>query len=328
MNPQYTLVIPAYNEEEVVEETYFRLTRVMQSLNDSYELIFVNDGSWDQTEAIIEDLEKSDDNVRLLSFSRNFGHQTAVTAGLDHARGQAIIIIDADLQDPPELIPQMIEKWREGYEVVYGQRRERRGETWFKRLSAALYYRFLNALTDVNIPLDTGDFRLIDRRVCDILLTLREKNRFIRGLVSWVGFRQTAIEYVRDERLAGETKYSLKKMLRLSIDGITSFSLKPLQLASWSGLFIAGLSVLLLVASAARLFWSSGSSSAFLSVFMAFSLLVNGITLICIGILGEYVGRIYDEARNRPLYILKGRIKKYHLRSERVKRSVKQKRLD
>ncbi|MEQ8174228.1 MAG: glycosyltransferase family 2 protein [Syntrophomonadaceae bacterium] len=322
MNPQYSLIIPAYNEEAVIEETYFRLTRVMQSLGESYELIFVNDGSWDQTEAILGDLERSDSHVRLLSFSRNFGHQTAVTAGLDHASGRAIIIIDADLQDPPELIKQMIEKWKEGYEVVYGQRRERRGETWFKKSSAALFYRFLNALTDVNIPLDTGDFRLIDRRVADILLTLREKNRFIRGLVSWVGFRQTAIEYVRDERLAGETKYSLKKMLRLSMDGITSFSLKPLQLATWSGLFIAGLSLLFLVISAVRLIWSPGTTTLW-SFLTALSLLVNGITLICIGILGEYVGRIYDEARNRPLYILKSEAKKYQLRTERVKRSVR-----
>jgi len=322
INPRYSLVIPAYNEEAVIEETYFRLTRVMQALNESYELIFVNDGSRDQTEALLGALESSDPNVRLLSFSRNFGHQTAVTAGLDHARGQAIIIIDADLQDPPELIPQMIEKWKEGYAVVYGQRRERRGESWFKKLSAALFYRFLNALTEVNIPLDTGDFRLIDRRVADILLTLREKNRFIRGLVSWVGFRQTALEYVREERRAGKTKYSLKKMLRLSMDGLTSFSLKPLQFATGSGLLIAGLSSLFLLASAARLIWSPGAT-AFWSLLIALSLLVNGITLICIGILGEYVGRIYDEARNRPLYILKSGVKKYQLRSERVKRSVR-----
>lgn len=323
MNPQYSLIIPAYNEEAVIEETYFRLTRVMQMLNESYELIFINDGSWDLTEAILGDLERNDPNVRLLSFSRNFGHQTAVTAGLDYAQGQAIIIIDADLQDPPELIPQMIQKWKEGYAVVYGQRRERRGESWFKKASAALFYRILNALTDVNIPLDTGDFRLIDRRVADILLTLREKNRFIRGLVSWVGFRQTAIEYVRDERLAGETKYSLKKMLRLSMDGITSFSLKPLQLATWSGLFIAGLSSVFLVISALRMIWFP-ETAAFWPVMTALSLLVNGITLICIGILGEYVGRIYDEARNRPLYILKERrAKKYQLRTERVKRSAR-----
>lgn len=322
MNPQYSLVIPAYNEEAVIEETYFRLTRVMQALNESYELIFINDGSRDLTEAILGDLERSDPNVRLLNLSRNFGHQTAVTAGLDHALGSAIIIIDADLQDPPELIPQMIEKWKEGYEVVYGQRQERRGETWFKKLSAALFYRILNALTDVSIPLDTGDFRLIDRKVADILLNLREKNRFIRGLVSWVGFRQTAIEYVRDERLAGETKYSFKKMLRLSMDGITAFSLKPLQLATWSGLLIAGLSFLFLIVSAARLLWSPGSTT-FWSLLIALSLLVNGITLICIGILGEYVGRIFDEARNRPLYILKSGAKKYQLHSERVKRSVR-----
>lgn len=322
MNPQYSLIIPAYNEEAVIEETYFRLTRVMQALDESYEIIFVNDGSLDQTEAILGDLERNDPNVRLLSFSRNFGHQAAVTAGLDHAQGRALIIIDADLQDPPELIPQMIEKWKEGYEVVYGQRRERRGETWFKKMSAALFYRILKASTDINIPLDTGDFRLIDRRVADILLTLREKNRFIRGLVSWVGFRQTAIEYVRDERLAGETKYSLKKMLRLSMDGITSFSLKPLQLATWSGLFIAGLSSIFLVISAVRLIWSPGTA-VFWPVMVALSLLVNGITLICIGILGEYVGRIYDEARNRPLYILNSGAKKYQSGSERVKRIVR-----
>jgi glycosyltransferase involved in cell wall biosynthesis len=295
---RYTIIIPVFNEEAVVDETYRRLTGVMQSLKEPYELLFVNDGSADQTGEIISRLAREDQSVRILDFSRNFGHQIAITAGMDHARGEAIIIIDADLQDPPELIPQMIAKWQEGYEVVYAKRKKRQGETVFKLWTAALFYRTLRSLTDVNIPADTGDFRLMDRKVCATMRLIREKNRFVRGLVSWVGFRQTAIEYVRDERFAGETKYPLKKMLRFALDGITSFSTKPLKLATYIGSAISAVSLLYLVA--ALIF-----SSSTLAPLFACLLLLNGVTLLLLGVLGEYVGRLYDEAKGRPLYILR-----------------------
>ncbi|KUK63172.1 MAG: Glycosyl transferase, family 2 [Desulfotomaculum sp. 46_80] len=211
-NVRYSVIIPVYNEEAVINETYRRLKQVMKTLNEPYELLFVNDGSRDKTAEIIKGFSASDSSVKLLDFSRNFGHQIAITAGMDYARGDAVIIIDADLQDPPEVIPQMIDQWRQGYEVVYAKRSKRMGETFFKRTTASLFYRILRSLTEgVNIPLDTGDFRLIDRKVCDAMQCIREKNRFVRGLVSWVGFRSTAVEYTREERYAGETKYSLKK---------------------------------------------------------------------------------------------------------------------
>lgn len=302
----FTIIIPVYNEEMVICETYHRLTEVMQSVGESFELLFVNDGSEDHTAAIIRELAQADSRVRLLDFSRNFGHQIAITAGMDYARGEAVVIIDGDLQDPPEVIPQMIEKWRQGYEVVFGRRLKREGETLFKKWTAALFYRVLRALTEVDIPLDAGDFRLMDRRVCEIMRSLREKNRFVRGLVSWVGFRQTAVEYVREERFAGESKYPLKKMFRLAMDGITSFSYKPLKLAAYLGSLVslAGL-VCLLVCLGQQLFtvrtvagwgWMSGAL-----------LLSNGLVLIAVGILGEYLGRIFEEIKDRPLYILRNR---------------------
>lgn len=232
---RYSIVIPVYNEEAVIHETYRRLKSVMNSTKEAYELLFVNDGSRDQTAAILKGYSDGDDSVKLIDFSRNFGHQIAITAGMDYARGEAIVVIDADLQDPPELILEMIEKWKEGYDVVYAKRVQRKGETFFKKQTASLFYRILRASTDVDIPVDTGDFRLIDRRVCEEMKGIQEKNRFVRGLVSWVGFKQTAVEYVRDERLAGETKYPLKKMLKLSLDGLTTFSYKPLKLATYTG---------------------------------------------------------------------------------------------
>jgi glycosyltransferase involved in cell wall biosynthesis len=295
---RYTIIIPVFNEEAVVDETYRRLTGVMQSLKEPYELLFVNDGSADQTGEIISRLAREDQSVRILDFSRNFGHQIAITAGMDHARGEAIIIIDADLQDPPELIPQMIAKWQEGYEVVYAKRKKRQGETVFKLWTAALFYRTLRSLTEVDIPADTGDFRLMDRKVCATMRLIREKNRFVRGLVSWVGFHQTAVEYVRDERFAGETKYPLTKMLRFAMDGITSFSTKPLKLATYIGSAISAVSLLYLVIALI------GSSSTWAPLF-ACLLLLNGVTLLLLGVLGEYVGRLYDEAKGRPLYILR-----------------------
>jgi glycosyltransferase involved in cell wall biosynthesis len=305
---RYSIIIPVFNEEAVIHETYRRLTRVMESIGEPYELLFVNDGSRDLTAEIIEGFAASDECVKLLDFSRNFGHQIAITAGMDYARGDAIVIIDADLQDPPELIPQMIEKWQEGYEVVYAKRSKRKGETLFKKWTAALFYRTLRALTEVNIPLDTGDFRLMDRKVCDAMRGIREKNRFVRGLVSWVGFRQTAIEYVRDERFAGETKYPLKKMLRFSMDGITSFSYKPLKLATYLGFLISFASFIYLLISLGLKLFTTSTVAGWASL-IACVLLLNGVILILLGILGEYVGRIYDETKDRPLYILRNKQK-------------------
>lgn len=314
----FTIIIPAYNEEEVIQESYRRLTRVMESIGEPYELLFINDGSQDRTASIIERLARTDPNVRLLDFSRNFGHQIAITAGMDHARGDAIVIIDADLQDPPELIPQMIDKWRKGYEVVYAKRSQRQGESFFKKTTAAIFYRVLSMMAEIDIPLDTGDFRLIDRKVCDVLGNLREKNRFVRGLVSWVGFRQTAVEYVREERYAGETKYPLKKMLRFSMDGITSFSSKPLKMALYLGLGVTAVSIVYLL----YLLILAISGSAGTSPLIACLMLLNGMILIFLGIMGEYMGRIYDEAKDRPLYILRNKLPAEKVKLRGVKGNV------
>lgn len=229
---QYSIVVPVYNEEPVIQTTYQRLKEVMDQTKEHYELIFVNDGSKDRSIEILREQSLIDPRVKIIDFSRNFGHQIAITAGMDYAEGNAIAVIDADLQDPPELILDMIEQWKEGYDVVYAVRTKRKGETFFKKQTASMFYRLLRSVTDIDIPLDTGDFRLLDRKVCDEMKRLKEKNPFVRGLVSWVGFKQTAVEYERDERLAGETKYPLKKMLKLSMDGITTFSHKPLKAAS------------------------------------------------------------------------------------------------
>ncbi|WCK54556.1 glycosyltransferase family 2 protein [Aneurinibacillus sp. Ricciae_BoGa-3] len=301
---RHSVIIPVFNEEAVVNETYRRLTKVMESIGEPYELLFINDGSRDRTAEIIETITVEDNHVKLLNFSRNFGHQIAITAGMDYALGDTIIIIDADLQDPPELIPQMVEKWKEGYEVIYAKRIKRKGESLFKKWSAALFYRTLRASTEVNIPVDTGDFRLMDRKVCEAMRSIREKNRFVRGLVSWVGFRQTAIEYVRDERFAGETKYPLKKMIRLSMNGILSFSYKPLKLAMYLGFLISFASFVALVVTLYLKLFTANTIPGWTSI-MDCLLLLNGITLTILGILGEYVGRIYDETKNRPLYILR-----------------------
>jgi len=303
---RYSIIIPVYNEEAVIHETYRRLTKVMQSIAEPYELLFVNDGSGDRTAEIIEGFAGNDKCVKLLDFSRNFGHQIAITAGMDYARGDAVVIIDADLQDPPELILQMIEKWKEGYEVVYAKRSKRKGETLFKKWTASLFYRTLRLLTEVNIPLDTGDFRLMDRKVCDAMKSIHEKNRFVRGLISWVGFRHTAIEYVREERFAGETKYPIKKMLRFAMDGITSFSYKPLKLATYLGFVISFVSFVYLIISLGLKLFTTSTIAGWASL-IACLLLLNGVILILLGILGEYVGRIYDETKNRPLYILRNK---------------------
>jgi dolichol-phosphate mannosyltransferase len=293
-----------YNEEEVIEETYRRLKKVMDQSGESYELLFINDGSRDRSAEIIAGLAESDETVRLVDFSRNFGHQIAVTAGMDYAQGQAVVIIDADLQDPPEVIPRMLEKWREGYDVVYGKRIRRQGETAFKKVTAYLYYRFLNLLTNGNIPKDTGDFRLIDRKVCDAMKQLPEKNRFLRGMINWVGFRQAAVEYVRDERWAGETKYPLKKMLKFAADGIFSFTYKPLKLATYIGFILSTSGFLYLLYVLYLRLFTSRTLTGWASI-IAVNLVFNGITLVILGIIGEYVGRIYEEVKGRPLYIVR-----------------------
>jgi glycosyltransferase involved in cell wall biosynthesis len=318
MSPvQFSIVVPVYNEEEVIHETYRRLTDVMKSTGETYELLFVNDGSRDKTVQIIKRF--NDPNVVLLDFSRNFGHQIAITAGMDHSKGRAVVVIDADLQDPPELILEMIEKWRQGYDVVYAKRTKRKGETFFKKYTAKLFYRFLHSMTDIDIPLDTGDFRLIDRKVCDQMNSLQEKNRFVRGLVSWVGFKQTAMEYERDERLAGESKYPLKKMLKLSMDGITSFSYKPLKLASFAGIALSGIGfVYLLVVLYLKMFTNATVTGW--SSLIVIQLLFNGFILFILGITGEYIGRIYDESKHRPLYIVQEIYQKETLPSKKQKK--------
>ncbi len=304
MSVRYSIVIPAYNEELVINESYKRLKAVMDTTNEAYELIFVNDGSRDKTGALLSEICDKDKNVKMIDFSRNFGHQTAITAGMDNSSGQAVVVIDADLQDPPEVILDMIAKWKEGYDVVYGKRGKRKGETFFKLFTAKVFYRFLKSMTTVDIPVDTGDFRLIDRKVCDALSSLSEKNRYVRGLVSWVGFRQTDVTYVREERFAGETKYPLKKMIKFALDGITAFSYKPLKLSTYLGFLLSlGSFIYLLVVIAIKLFTDMAVSgwASTLSVTLFF----NGIILIMLGIMGEYVGRIYDESKNRPLYIIR-----------------------
>ena len=314
MSPIYSVVVPLYNEEEVIAETYKRLTAVMEQAGGSYELVFVNDGSRDSTLPLARDICARDKRVRLLSFSRNFGHQIAITAGMEHARGQAVAVIDADLQDPPEVILQMIGKWKEGYGVVYGLRTLRKGETAFKKLTASVFYRFLRRMTDVDVPADAGDFRLLDRKVVNALLSLPERNRYVRGLVSWVGFKQTGVPYVREERFAGVTKYPLKKMLRFAGDAIVSFSRKPLKWpAVMGGLTAAGglgYLVSLLIRGLTGGF-PGGAAQWEPLLMLGLLLFVLGIAMALLGFVGAYIGRVYDEARGRPLYILEEDIKSW-----------------
>ena len=301
----YSVVVPVFNEKEVLSESYKRLKKVMDGCQGRYELIFVDDGSRDSTLTILHEISMADKNVKIISFSRNFGHQPAITAGMEYAAGDAVVVIDADLQDPPEVIPLMIEKWRQGFEVVYGKRLKREGEGAFKKLTAKLFYRSLNAMTDVKIPVDTGDFRLIDRKVCEAMKSLPERNRYVRGLVSWVGFKQAAVEYVRHERFAGVTKYPLKKMLKFAADALTAFSHKPLQISIWLGSALSALSfIFLLVVVVRKLAFDVGDMAAGWASSTAISLFFNGVVLIMLGIIGGYIGRIYDETKGRPLYII------------------------
>lgn len=303
MRPLISIIVPLFNEELVIAEMYSRLTQVLNNANFDYEILLINDGSRDKTLSIARDICAADRNVKLISFSRNFGHQVAITAGIDKASGHAVVIIDADLQDPPELIPKMVDKWTEGYQVVYGARRKREGERLFKRLTASLFYRILRRMTLVDIPVDTGDFRLIDRRIVEQLKQMRERTRFVRGMVSWVGFKQCKLEYVREKRLAGETKYPFKKMLKFALDGILSFSQVPLKFASAFGFICSGISFLALVYGLIiKYLFPQQAIPGWASIFVGL-LFLGGVQLICLGVLGEYLGRIYEEVKQRPLYI-------------------------
>ncbi|BCZ45435.1 glycosyl transferase family protein [Clostridium gelidum] len=299
----YSIIVPLYNEELVIDESYRRLKKVMDSVKEDYEIIFVNDGSKDKTREKAEEICESDEKIKLINFSRNFGHQAAITAGMDLALGDAVVVIDADLQDPPEVILKMIEKWKEGYEVVYGKRIKREGETFFKKFTAKMFYRILKSITTIDIPVDTGDFRLIDRKVCNAMISLPEKNRYVRGLVSWVGYKQIYVEFERQERLAGETKYSLKNMMKLAFDGITSFSYKPLVIAGYFGGLSFFIGIISMVVTNVKSILNKTEIINF-GMIISINLIMFGITLGCIGIMGQYIARIFDESKGRPIYII------------------------
>ena len=302
MKPEYSVVIPVFNEVESLPEFHRRLSQVAGKEGKTWEFIFINDGSTDESPALLKAMAGKDKRIRVVDFVRNFGHQIAVTAGLDSAQGRAVVVIDADCQDPPEVIPELIAGWKKGYEVVYAVRSERAGETWLKEVTAKLFYRMIFRITDVKIPLDTGDFRLLDEKVVAVMRRMRERHRFLRGMAAWVGFRQIGVPYKRHARFAGKTKYPMSKMLRLALNAITSFSYFPLQLATYLGFLCAALAaVAILIVIVLRLAGSEaffGQATTLVSV-----LFLGGVQLICMGILGEYVGRIYDEAKGRPLYI-------------------------
>jgi dolichol-phosphate mannosyltransferase len=301
--PFISVVVPCYNEEAVIETTHERLSGVLEKEAVNFEVIYVDDGSQDRTLDLLYELHDQDSRVQVLSLSRNYGHQVAITAGTDYARGDAVVVIDADLQDPPEVIPRMIEKWRGGVDVVYGKRKQREGESAFKLWTAKIFYRFINWISRVDIPLDTGDFRLMDRRVVEAFLEMPERDRFVRGMVSWLGFEQEPVEYERAPRHAGETKYPLSEMVEFATDGILSFSTAPLKIATWAGFLASGFSVLgIIYALVLRLFtsiWVPGWTALFISI-----LFLGGLQLISIGMIGEYVGRIYGETKRRPLYLI------------------------
>lgn len=303
-----SVVVPLYNEELVIGAMYERLTRVLKELAESYEIIMVNDGSRDGTLGLAIDICRQDKAVKLVNLSRNFGHQLAITAGMDRCSGKCVVIIDADLQDPPEVIPKMLEQWRDGCHVVYGVRAKRKGESWFKKFTAKMFYRLLKRMTAVQIPVDTGDFRLMDRRVLGEFKRMREQARFVRGMVSWIGFRQGQVIFEREERFAGETKYPFKKMVKFAIDGVLSFSQVPLKVASAFGFLSAIVSFLfMLYGFIQKSLYPETVVPGWASTFSAI-LFIGGVQLICLGILGEYVGRIYEEVKKRPLYVVQDEI--------------------
>ena len=300
---EISAIVPSYNEEKNVPLIYKRLTDTLSKISDKYEIIFVNDCSKDSTLSVIKQISEEDSHVKYISFSRNFGHQIADSAGLDMCKGKAVVIIDGDLQDPPELILEMYKKYQEGYKVVYAKRKTREGETWFKKATAKLFYRFLAAMTSIEIPVDVGDFRLIDKVIVNHLRNMPEKSKYIRGQISWIGYKQTFVEYHRDARLYGKTNYPLKKMLRLAFDGITAFSDKPLKMASAIGIISAILSLLAIVYALISYFIFDSAVSGWTSLIISV-LFIGGVQLITIGIIGEYIARINNDVRNRPLYII------------------------
>jgi len=301
---KYSLVIPIYNEEDTIVELYRRVSAVMNGLDGQSELILINDGSSDRSLNMLRDLRNKDDRIRYLSLARNFGHQIAVTAGLNFAQGDAVIVLDADLQDPPELIPEMIELWQQDYQVVYAQRTKRLKESWFKRSTAFLFYRLLKFLADVDIPADTGDYCLMDRKVVEILNSMPERNRYIRGLRAWIGFRQTSVRFERDPRFAGEVKYTFRKSLSLAINSLVSFSRVPLRFSTYLGLLSAFLSLLMAILVLYWRIFEVKSPITGLATIMIAIFFLGSVQLIGIGILGEYIGRIYEEIKGRPLYTL------------------------
>jgi len=306
--PQLSVVVPCMNEELVIAETARRLIAVFESVELRFELVFVDDGSKDKTPSVLRELQAADPRIRVVRLSRNFGHQIAITAGLEHASGDAVAVIDADLQDPPEVLLEFVDKWLEGFDVVYGVRTIRDGETAFKRGTAKVFYRIIGKLSDTEIPLDTGDFRLMDRKVVDALLSMPERDRFVRGMVSWLGFSQVGVPYRRCARFAGETKYPLLKMLKFATDGIVSFSILPLRVATWLGFLASGISLLGIgVVLLERYFHVLGLVRGWSSTVIAV-LFIGGVQLVCMGIIGEYVGRIYGESKRRPLYIVRERM--------------------
>lgn len=306
-HPVLSVVVPCYNEEKVLRETNNRLIAVLQGITPNFEIIYVDDGSNDSTPDLLREMQLHENRVRAVRFSRNFGHQLAITAGLEHARGAAVVIIDADLQDPPEVIRIFFQKWLDGLDVAYGVRTKREGETAFKRWTAKLFYRCIGHLSDTPIPLDTGDFRLMDRGVVDALLAMPERDRFVRGMVSWLGFSQVAIPYRRAPRFAGDTKFSLFKMLRFAADGIVSFSTLPLRMATWIGFAASGIALVEIGVALFDKIFTHGLVRGWTSTVIAIWF-VGGVQLICMGIIGEYVGRIYGESKRRPLYVVRERM--------------------
>jgi dolichol-phosphate mannosyltransferase len=305
--PEVSLVIPIYNEEEVLPQLDERVVELLGKLGVTSEVVFVNDGSKDNSLELLRTMVSREPRYRVVSFSRNFGHQRAITCGMESARGKAVVVMDADLQDPPEVVVEMIAKWREGYDVVYGRRRKREGETWFKLFTAKMFYRLFAAMIPIEVPLDTGDFRLMSRRVVVAMHELRESHRFVRGLVAWVGFKQTAVEYDRAARAAGETKYPLRKMLAFAMDGIASFSILPLRAATYLGLIVGALSILYTIS--AIIAYLVGDTVQGWTTLVGLVSLLFSVQLVVTGVLGEYVGRIYEQVKGRPLYVVAERIR-------------------
>lgn len=302
--PTYSIVAPVFNEEGNITRLHSEIRRVMDTTSESWELVLINDGSRDGSLAEMRAVAGTDPHVKIINFARNFGHQIAVTAGIDYARGKAVVLIDADLQDPPEVILEMIDRWKAGYEVVYAVRSERKGESWFKRTTAKLFYRVIYRITDVNIPVDTGDFRLMDERVADVLRQMREHNRFIRGMTSWVGFKQTGVYYVREARTVGETKYPLRKMIRFAWDAVTGFSFFPLQVMIYVSLGLGILAILAIPVIALLRVQHGPEFFGGQATTIILMLLLGSFQLFFLFILGQYIARVYDEARGRPLYVV------------------------